>query len=285
MNDQSKLFDQIEAEFAKIVKAVQREVLTIAITGAVGYALDAANKSKLTVQNIAQTNRTAARIRRHGNGKRRSLLNFLLTALLKIFDRNKKFYGGQGSTQSVDDAARKRLLLLYGYNPDTKEVTPGGYLDQVLNFGGIAQQVGQVLNRSLASRQTLPQMQKNLRNVLGRGGRQGLVEGHFRRFTGDVFAEFDRTVKLEYKERLGLRHAVYAGTEIATTRDFCDHRINNIYTEAEVLKWNNQNWKGKKPGDVRIVCGGYNCRHALNWISAEMAETLAEARGGVNNYN
>ena len=282
MNDNSDLIERIEKEFAKIVSAMQRRVLQVAIAGLLGYALDGI-ATRLTVSNIRNTNRVAAQIRVTGRRERKGLLQFLIESLLALFDRNKKFYQGEGTTQAVDDAARKKLLLLYGYDTETGEVIPGGYLDQAVNFGGIAQQVGSILNQQIAARSSLTSIRKALRIGLGaKGG--GIVDSHFTRFTRDLFAEHDRVVKLEYKEQLGLSFAVYAGTEIDTTRPFCEDRINNVYTESEILKWNTQDWQGKKPGDVRIVCGGYNCRHHLNWISEGTANAIAEDRGGVNNY-
>lgn len=285
MNDNSQLILRIEEEFSRIVLSVQRQLLATALLGVAGYAVDRLNRSTLTIRNITNTNRVATRVVRTGNKQRPALLKFLLDALLKIFDSNKKFYSSQGATKSLEDAARKRILILYGYNPDTKQLISGGYLEQILNFNGIAEQIGQALNRSLASRHTLRQMQDGLRDLMGRGRRQGFAQAHFYRFTRDLYAEFDRAIKLEYKERLGFSYAIYAGTEIGTTRDFCSDRINNIYTEAEILTWNALEWQGKKPGDVRINCGGYNCRHALNWISENTALALAERRGGINNYN
>lgn len=282
MNDNTKDIENFERQFKKLVEGLQRQILRTAIAGLLGYSLQR-SRTRLTISNVSNSNRVAARIRRIGRRNRKGLLDFLLDALIKLFDKNRDFYRGEGSTQSVDDAARKKIMLLYGYDVDKKQVLPGSYLDEALNMGGVAQQVGSILNQRIASRSTLPEIRSALRNTLR--GTSGLVESHFRRFTRDLFAEHDRAVKLEYKERLGLKYAVYAGTEIATTRGFCDDRLNKVYTEDEILKWNSQEWAGKKPGDVRIVCGGYNCRHHLNWVSEGTAKAIAEQTGGLNTYN
>lgn len=282
MNDNSKQIEKIEKEWAKRVQRLRRAILRSAILGLLGYAVSD-RKTTFTVSNINNSLRVASRVQREGKRAKKGLLSFLLDSLLDLFGRNQKFYQGEGSTESVDDAARKRILLLYGYDIDKKQLIPGGYLDETLNLNSVAQQVANILNQQLATRAPLSAMRTALRAALGR--KSNLVDSHFRRFTRDIFAEYDRAVKLEYKERLGFTHAVYAGTEIDTTRDFCEERLNLVYTEDEIASWNREEWKGKKPGDVRIVCGGYNCRHHLNWVSEGTANAIAKKVGGFNQYN
>lgn len=282
MSDNTKQIEQFENDLKKRVKDLQRSILRTAITGLLSFVLSG-DRTEFNVSNIGKSGRVAARVRATGRRKRKGLLKFIVDSLLSLFDNNKEFYQGEGSTKSVDDAARKKVLLLYGYDIDEGKVLPGGYLDETLNMGGVAQQIGGILNGQLAARASLTDIRRNL--IAALSGKSGLVDSHFRRFTRDLFAEYDRAVKLEYKEQLGLKHAVYAGTAIDDTRDFCVERLNNVYTEEEINNWNDEEWQGKKPGDVKIVLGGYNCRHHLNWVSEGTAKAIAKQRGGINNYN
>lgn len=282
MNDNSRQIDRIEKDFAKKVKQLRRSILRTAIAGLLGYALTGSSTT-FTIGNINTSRTIGARIRAVGRRSRKGLLSFLLDSLSSLFDKNQEFYQGEGSTESVDSAARKKILLLYGYDIDKKEIITGGYLDETLNMSGVAQQVGTILNQQLATRATLSNMRKALQSALG--GKSNIVDSHFRRFTRDLFAEYDRAVKLEYKERLGLEHGLYLGTDIDTSRQFCIDRRGNVYTEKEILSWNDLEWKGKKPGDVRIVCGGYNCRDSIVWVSEGTANAVAKERGGFNTYN
>jgi hypothetical protein len=215
--------------------------------------------------------------------RRPSIIQRIVNLLLGLLDKNKTYFTEQGATANVDDIARRKLLLMYGYDIDTGSVVPGGYIDGIANMGGVAQQIGATLNRLIAGRATLDDIRRTLRPLFLAQG--GVVTSHFQRFTGDLFMEFDRAAKYEYKEQLGLTKGVYAGTAIDTSRRFCLERLNNVYDESELDKWNRLDWNGKKPGDVRIVCGGYRCRHHINWVSDGVAKVIASRRGGMNNYN
>jgi len=93
----------------------------------------------------------------------------------------------------------------------------------------------------------------------------------------DSLREFDATLNLAKSNDAGLTHAVYQGSNIPTTRDFCrlvrngryDKRKGGLFTIDEVRKLWRRNWKGKKPGDPFIVRGGYNCRHQWSFVNPD----------------
>jgi hypothetical protein len=149
----------------------------------------------------------------------------------------------------------------------------------------VATSVGAALNRGIAAKYTLKQLTDLISTELLND--KGALSKHVDRFSKNLFADYDRTVKYEYKELLGLKHAVFAGTVIDTTRDFCEKRVGNVYTEDEIFSWDDLVWVGKRIGvPVVIALGGHGpCRHHLNWISEGTAKAIAEDRGGLNNYN
>jgi hypothetical protein len=93
------------------------------------------------------------------------------------------------------------------------------------------------------------------------------------RLAHDSIMQFSRTMDAATMTKTGFYF--YPGTIIKTTRDFCRKRVGGVYAEAEVESWNSKSWQGKAPGDVRISCGGYNCRHRLLPVS----EGWAKANG------
>ena len=93
----------------------------------------------------------------------------------------------------------------------------------------------------------------------------------------DLHSQFERVASRQYAEELDLKHAVYAGTAIETTRDFCNDRVNKAYRIEQIKAWNNLQWKGKIPGvDVLIALGGYNCRHYLNYITEDLYQNIQD---------
>jgi hypothetical protein len=97
----------------------------------------------------------------------------------------------------------------------------------------------------------------------------------------------DRMIARELANEIGFTHGVYAGTKMARTRDFCAARLNRIYTVKEIESWDKLQWSGKFPNHKSINdCGGFSCRHHLNFISEETALRLAKTRNKpINSYN
>ena len=56
---------------------------------------------------------------------------------------------------------------------------------------------------------------------------------------------------------------LYEGPSDSDNRPFCAERVGKIFSTEEVESWNSLNWAGKKPGNVWLNRGGYNCRHHL----------------------
>jgi len=56
---------------------------------------------------------------------------------------------------------------------------------------------------------------------------------------------------------------LYFGPRGGRIRPWCAKHVGGVYSDAEVNSWNYRTWQGKAPGDVRVMVGGYNCRHIL----------------------
>ena len=77
---------------------------------------------------------------------------------------------------------------------------------------------------------------------------------------------------------LGLKHYLYAGTAIDTTRNFCNTRVGRVFTQKEVEGWASLSWDGKIAGtsknSIFVYRGGWNCRHTLRPISESLYNKL-----------
>jgi hypothetical protein len=100
----------------------------------------------------------------------------------------------------------------------------------------------------------------------------------------EYLTQYKRQQGVQLADEFNIQYFRYSGTEIDTTRPFCDARIGNIYTREEIKKWANEDWSGKIKGtnetNIFIVCGGWQCRHTLRPVSERVA-----LKEGVNTYN
>jgi len=86
-------------------------------------------------------------------------------------------------------------------------------------------------------------------------------------YARDMIMDYHRNVSQMKAEQLGLKHWLYVGDIIATTRPFCKVRAGKVYTTAQIKSWTFP-WAGKK-GPALQYCGGWNCRHHWQAVKPE----------------
>ena len=106
--------------------------------------------------------------------------------------------------------------------------------------------------------------------------RKGLVRRYWSRWIHDIYSQYQRVAANEVRTGLGLRFARYQGGVIDNTRSFCKERNRKVFHVSEIEDWKLLSWKGKPESGYNPFydCGGYNCRHRLDWISDELAFRL-----------
>lgn len=213
----------------------------------------------------------------------RIVIDFLVGAFRKLFGLNTDYARVMGNvTESAEQKVLKRLFRYYGY--DDGKIIPGTLFDALDPGKGMTQDIARRVQSAIASKVPLEQFRQQFRAEFI-NPRSGFAARYYRRWTNDLFMQFDRGVGLAYADELGLNHAIYAGTMKDNTRDFCERRLNRVYTREFIAGWNNQQWKGKhRDLPVELACGGYNCRHTLNYISPELAAVVGPRRGGIDTY-
>ena len=212
----------------------------------------------------------------------KSLLEWVFSKLGSLFNLNTRYFKAdpnlKGKTESIEERTKRLLLASYGFDTRKNTLIPGGYLTGITSSEVVANQLGRLINSSLGVT-SLPDFRRALRQQFLNPGGLGMVEAQFRRFSGDLFAQFDRQTGEEYATSLKLNHATYAGTEKNNSRCFCRQRIGGVFTREVINGWNDLQWRGKNThADVKVALGGIFCRHRLNWISDEAAPKIAKRR-------
>jgi hypothetical protein len=207
---------------------------------------------------------------------------------LSLFGVNVSYFNQVKKRESsAYEQAKKLLMLRWGWDVEKKQVVPGGFLANAFNMQGVAESVGQRMMAGVSGGMDLKTFTKTFKQefVTNNQG-NGAIVRNFRTVAQDSFQMFDRTVQNTVATDLGLSFALYAGTEIKTSRDFCKKRNGIIYSREVIESWNPLQWEGKIPGtDVKETLGGYRCRHHLSWLSAEMVELLKKRGVKVDVYD
>lgn len=102
----------------------------------------------------------------------------------------------------------------------------------------------------------------------GAVGRNLLAEA--RTLARDSIMQYQQQVNHMVAEEIKIKHFLYVGDIIATTRDFCRKRVGRVYTRNQIDSWTFK-WAGKS-GPAYIHRGGYNCRHHWQGIRPEWME-------------
>ena len=213
---------------------------------------------------------------------------WIANRFLSLFGVNVSYFNQVEKRQeSAYDAAKRLVLLRWGWDADKNKPVPGGFLQTAFNVQSVAETVGQRLMSGIGGGMDLKTFTKTFKqDFVSNAQTTGTVVKNFERVAQDSFQMFDRTVQNTVATDLGLAFALYAGTEIKTSRDFCKKRNGIIYSREVIESWNPLQWEGKIPGtDVKETLGGFRCRHHLSWLSAELVELLKKRGQKVDVYD
>lgn len=287
--ERERLAAEAEEQMNAHLRSMQQRLYAALSEVVAGLAIDEGGRLLFTMRNITAADKVEVVMSTFQRRENVPFLRWLFQRLLRLFGLNSRYMQEAGyQPQSVEDSVRALMMRRYGYDVKTDRIIRGGYLSTLASSDNLTLQVLRRINDALAARQSLAEFRRVFRADFFNPQGLGMVERHYRTFTNDLFAEFDRGVQAEYSEQLGLGFAIYAPNSVMSrTREFCERRVGNIYDEEEIQKWNGQEWKGKIPGKpVQLQCGGYNCRHHLHYLSEEDARRIAQRRGReINNYN
>lgn len=282
-----RLAVELEEKLQRKIAGIQKRVYSSTLNRLSVLRYDKDGLLSFNVKNITTVNRIAVAIEKQMQKEERTVLKWLVRNLLKLFKLNVKYFSSlDPRSEQREQQILFRVMLRYGYNTKSRKLTNSGVLTALNQSTAVSSRISQQISQSLAAKMPMKQFKTNFRTFFVNPAGLGVIESQFNRFAQDLFQDFDRETQRTYADELNLNYAIYSGTEIKTTRDFCEARINNIYSRKEVAKWNSKDWKGKRKGvPVEVQCGGYNCRHHFSFISDELAKRLAENRGGLNQYN
>lgn len=263
--------------------ALDGALFAIAARLIAGLDTDTEGRIEFSVKNNSKLRDATLILQAETKRANRSILSKIYNRFLRLFGLGTRYQAIFSDPRAVEKDIAAKVFDLYGFQ-DGKQ-SPDGYIADILRSNPAAAQIIQQMRLAVSGRVPLAKFQKDFAAFFMQAN-GGASKRYFARFSHDLYMEFDRTLSFEYATELGTdTHAIYAGVRVDDSRDFCMARLNQIYTRAVIDSWNNLEWQGKRPGDVKVVLGGYNCTHNLNWISETFAELWARERGvEINSY-
>ena len=260
-----------------LVRSLQAALYGLVIDWVSGKIETVDGKMKYSASNLGKVAGLYLLFDRFSKSYQKTVLGGILDRAARIFGLTKEYYNEiKPAPESVQDAARRLTLQRWGYNVNTKELIPGGYMEKLFANEGVARNVAGLVNRAIAGKMSLADFQKQFRKVfIGKPG-QGMLERYWKTNSFDLFQKIDRAANLVYADRLGLEYAIYSGTVMDTTRPWCENHVNKVFSRDEIDPWKNQSWQGKITigYDPYLDAGGFNCRHHWSFISTPIAEHL-----------
>jgi hypothetical protein len=265
-----------EAAHARLIAEVERLEQEL-FSKASAYTPESNGKKILsTAKNYRSTGSFIGSLRTALVEVYRKIARLLISDTEGIFDDVEDFYD-----TAKDLSARELVFLRLGYDPNKQAIIEGGYLHQLFSNERTAARVSAMMNTAIAQGMSLKDFQANFAAIFSNAG---VLKQHFETNTYDLYQMIDRMANKVYADRLGLTHAIYSGTIMKTTRQFCKERVNRVYTDTEIKAWASLEWNGKFAVgyDPFIHCGGHRCRHHLSYISKGVAEQLLKKQNVSN---
>lgn len=205
------------------------------------------------------------------------------------------------------------------------EFKPGPLLDEIRNQAvddtvkslgeqgigaNIAEEITQILQSNITTGGSYAQLNDQLRTALtDQEGNPGLLTRYSKQITTDAINQYSAQYTKAVSDDLGYEWFAYQGSDIQTTRPFCDAMTDftffNVSEIPRLLKAQNLYYTNKKsgqrelvpiypktglpngmipgtnPSNFQINRGGYNCGHQIRPVAASLVPDWIKTRAGV----
>lgn len=214
-----------------------------------------------------------------------ALVDDLAQWSLEVATRVQDYFNAGGfNTQRLATVAKDftKIQGILGIQPNGA-LLPGGYLDRLAQSVQVKQLLQQYMLQQVTTQASLASTTQGLRTlVMGAPG--GTVNGalvrYLEQYAYDTFNQIREVRALEFAQELGLVWFIYQGSIIKTTRQFCRKRAGKVFNVEQTKTWKNDpdliEKKTKDSYKPLLERGRYNCRHWLDYISAETAAYLKQ---------
>jgi hypothetical protein len=135
--------------------------------------------------------------------------------------------------------------------------------------------VTDIINTAVSSGNSWIDLSEQIKNfVTGTGEDMGKLAQHASEVAYDSFAFSDRAYMNINSEAMGAEWYLWSGTELETSRPFCEERKGKYFHFREIEDMADLNWQGKADGTnsktIFITAGGYRCIDSILPVSVSV---------------
>lgn len=205
-----------------------------------------------------------------------SELKFLAADLLQAADLSREYFEATGfSKKKLDQITAAVTDVENAIGVSGKTLIKGGYLDRLAKTDLLKHELYGIVTNALASNLSLSDFTKAMRlRIVGNKDADGFLQAYYRTYVYDSFNKVHEVSNKAFADGLGLKHFIYTGSLIATSRDFCDKRAGKAFSVEETKKWKDDadliDKKTKATYNPLVERGRYNCRHFIKYISEDL---------------
>lgn len=267
-----KLIDDLEKEKSKRIKREQKRFTQLILT----YLYQNLQIENNILRQVQANYNAIAELDNFKAGFERRymypLLKWLGKSIVDIVKINEAYFGN--IPDSISARTNRNIRNRAGITKNGV-IKKGGFLSSVGKTDKAIDLVKSTVLRGITNRVDRKSFDTEIKRFINPPEKEGILEKEFLTKTQDFFSIIDRETSNNIAVDLGLNFAIYQGGVIGTSREFCKERNNKVFSKTEIQSWANLDFQGKSdPYDPFTDCGGYNCRHQLDWISDELAYEL-----------
>lgn len=269
--------DALDRELVKLQRQLFELIVAEFLTG---FDTDSGSL-KPTAANFARVaalDRVFDRFRRSDMGK---TLKEYVDKLLVLVGNVSDYFRAGFAPSRVDRIAQSNAVIESVLGIKDGKVIPGGYLDRLARMEEVRNTLKSYMVTAITNRTSLRDLTRGLSVLVsGTADADGTLQRYYRQYAYDTFNQVREVKARQFAEGLGLEWFIYQGSVIETSRKFCKKRAGKVYNVKETKKWKDDpdliEKKTKATYNPLIERGRYNCRHWIDYISAETAAYLKQ---------
>lgn len=284
--DLATAIDSDVARLDKALQELQRDLFELLVTEFLtGFATQdgALTTTAGNLARVAAIDRLFDRFRRSGIN---SLIGSLAARMDEIAAAVSDYFRLGWAPSRVDRIAESNAAIHAVIGVKDGKLIPGGYLDRLAQSEELRSALKKYMTTSIANRVSLRSLTGGLSLLVkGSPDADGMLQRYYRQYAYDTFNQVRELKARQFAESLGIRHFIYQGSVIETTRKFCRKRAGKVFTTKQAEGWKNDpdliDKKTAATYNPLIERGRYNCRHWIDYISEEMAAYLLKQQKSV----